>query len=328
MKYFLLLLFIPTVFAQETADKKQMSFNGLAGSIKKDQVAVEEAVNVVKPEKKVEKKSLKESQEEKEDKVINYSGIKDVLVQDELMKEKNKKKNIVKKIKDVRQTREVKKYNYPGNNNFWSFMSEYWLVKNAQSLQWDFQKPQYGIDAAFRNLLEKLGYYNKKFKVLVINSPNLSHMALPANPNEYVFLISLPFMRTLDLTKVELSLLLLEDYFRSEMGYFQKNLKVDMNFLGDNFYGENADIGKIKKLVQAYNKVCFEQGFNFQQQFSVTKKMDSILRSDPALWSAYVKMLNKIDRLVKMNLLYKGYNKIYPSPELQIQWLTPKKKVL
>jgi hypothetical protein len=56
--------------------------------------------------------------------------------------------------------------------------------------------------------------------------------------------------------------------------------------------------------------------------------MDKILKSDPPLWSAYLKMINKIDGLIKNNLLYKDYNKIYPSPQLQIKWLTPKKTVL
>ena len=161
-----------------------------------------------------------------------------------------------------------------------------------------------------------------------MNTPNLPHMALPSNPNHFLIVISLPFMRTLDLTKVEISLLLLEDFFRNEMGLFKENLGVDTEFLGGNFFNQPVDIKKIQAIMKRYNQVTYREGFNFQQQYKVTKKMDSILRSEPTLWSAYIKMLNKIDRLVKMNLLYKSYNKIYPSPELQIQWLSPKKKVI
>ena len=37
-------------------------------------------------------------------------------------------------------------------------------------------------------------------------------------------------------------------------------------------------------------------------------------------------MLNKIDKLIKINHDYKDYTSIYPSPEMQIKWLTPEKK--
>ena len=56
--------------------------------------------------------------------------------------------------------------------------------------------------------------------------------------------------------------------------------------------------------------------------------MDKILKSSPESWNSYFKLLKKIDQLVKNNLMYKNYLKIYPSPELQIEWLSPKKKVL
>ena len=72
----------------------------------------------------------------------------------------------------------------------------------------------------------------------------------------------------------------------------------------------------------------FDKGFNFQQQYMITKQMGEILKADLKLWNSYLQMLKKIDRLVKTNLLYDRYNSIYPSPELQISWLVPPKKVL
>lgn len=326
MKIMLLFFMISLeVFSQE-ADDQKLKLRSIAQEISEQQS--EEKVNLVKEQEKVETKELKASAEEKASEIINYTGIRDALMQDDLMEEKKKKDEIVSKITDVRKEREVKKFDYPLESNFWSFISEYWIVKNAQSLQWDFQRPEYGIEVAFKGLLEKFGYFNKKFKILVINSPNLTHVALPANQDEYIFLISLPFMRTIDLSKVEISLLLLEDFFRSEMQLFKQNLKIDTSFLGTNFYGEKPKLEIIKEIMQKYNQVIFESGFNFQQQYQVTKKIDEILKSEPQIWSAYIQLLNKIDRLVKVNLLYKNYNKIYPSPELQIQWLSPKKKVL
>jgi len=54
--------------------------------------------------------------------------------------------------------------------------------------------------------------------------------------------------------------------------------------------------------------------------------MDHLLKSDPGVWSSYLKLIRKIDKLVKTNLLYKDYTKIYPSPELQLKWLVPEQK--
>ena len=61
---------------------------------------------------------------------------------------------------------------------------------------------------------------------------------------------------------------------------------------------------------------------------AIAIKIDGYLKADPILWNAYFNLLKKIDRLTKNDLLYKDYLKIYPSPELQIQWISPKKKVI
>jgi hypothetical protein len=266
--------------------------------------------------------------EEREQSLMDYSNIKKVLKKDGLISHKDKKLNEIKKIKKIKNDLAAKKYRYPDKEAMWSLVSELWLVKNAQLLQWDFSKPEYGIAKAFRNLLEQIGYYHKKIKILVVNTPEITHAALPGDKDEYFFLISLPFMRTLDLTKVDISLLFLEDMYRLDNGFFLKNLKTDLAFLGTNFKKSKYQEKNIKGLLEDYTRILFKDGFSFQQQYKVTKQMDSILKSDQALWDVYLKMLKKIDVLVKENLLYKDYNKIYPSPELQIKWLSPKKKLL
>lgn len=268
--------------------------------------------------------------EEKEQEVLNFNNLKSVLKDDDLLQEKEieRKRFNAQKIKEIRQTREYKRFSYPQDKDFWTFLSEYWLVKNAQTLQWDIQKPEYGIASAFKNLLEKFGFYNRTIKLLVVNTPSIFHYSLPANKDEHIFIISLPFMRTLDLSKVEISLLLLEDFFRDEAKLFRSNLKTKISFLGENFYKKKMKKKELDSLLELYSKQVFNKGFSFQQQFQVTKKMDTFLRTDLPLWNAYVKMLNKIDRLIQTNLMYKKYNKIYPSPQLQIKWLTPKKDTL
>lgn len=270
-----------------------------------------------------------ETMEESEKDLLNYSNIKSVLKNDGLVEEKKKKEQIVKEIKKEKQKINISRYDFPNEDDFWLQISEYWLVKNAQLLRWDFPKPEYGIDSAFKNLLENFGFYNKHYKILIVNSPKVTHLGLPAGKDRYIFVISLPFMRTMDLTKVDISLLLLEDMLRLEKDYLKNNLDQKTDFLGSNFYGKEAPKKElIMKFLGGYDEIIFSKGFNFQQQFEVTKQMDSYLKSDPALWGAYFNLLKKIDRLIKNDLLYKDYLKIYPSPELQMQWLSPKKKVI
>ena len=266
--------------------------------------------------------------EEKEQKLIDYSNIKNVLVNDGLEKQKKNRESLVKQIKVERKVISKNKYFYPEEEDFWHFMSELWLVKNAQLLSWDFPKPEYGIDVAFKNLLEKLGYFNKHFKILIVNTPNVVHFGLPAGKDTYIFLLSLPFIRSLDLTKVDISLVLLEDFFRLENKDFIKNLKVETALLGTNFHDKKVKKELVKSILKNYSRVVLEEGFNFQQQYEVTKMMDSVLKSDASIWGAYYRVINKINRFIKSDLLYQKYLKIYPSPELQIQWLTPKKKVI
>jgi len=124
MKTLVALLFILNVSAQE----------------------VNELSNSIKTQPKV-----KLLQEEKEQNLMDYSNIKSVLKKDGLKKFKDKKSKNVEEIKQVKTEIELAKYNYPASDDFWSFMSEYWLVKNAQVLQWDFSKPKYGIAKAFRS---------------------------------------------------------------------------------------------------------------------------------------------------------------------------------
>lgn len=265
---------------------------------------------------------------EKEEEVIDYTNIKSVLKEDGLEKQAKLKKKIIKQIKEEKKEIQLKKYNYPNADEFWSFASEYWLVRNAQELKWDAIRPDYGINVAFKNLLEKLGFYNKSYKIIIVDTPNMTHMGLPSNPNEFIMVLSLPFMRTLDLTKVDISLLLLENFLRIEKGYFQQNLLIKPDFVGKNFYQEGMKKEKLNELLKEYSNVIYKKGFNFQQQYDVTKSMDRLLKSYPQIWSVYFRLLGKIDSLIKNNLLFKNYTKIFPSPEMQIQWLKPKEEVL
>jgi hypothetical protein len=269
-------------------------------------------------------------QEEKELEVINFKSIKQVLEQDGLSQSAAKKKKEVAILKKEQGKVEASRYLYPSDDVFWGFVSEYWLVKNAQLLGWDFEKPDYGLDSSFKQILEKLGFYQKKFKILLINTPSLVRAAVPGNENEMIFLLSVPFIRTLDLSKLEISLLLLEDFFRLENGYLKQTVSTEKmkTLLGESFQGKKPDLALLEEVTKNYTKQIFHKGYTFQQQFELTKKMDSFLKSHPDLWNSYFRMLGKIDRFTKTNLQYKDYVKLYPSPEMQVKWLSPEEKVL
>ena len=262
---------------------------------------------------------------------IEFDRIKKVLKKDRLGAAVAKKKAIrrVKKIK--RKQQKVGRYNIPESERFWSFFSEYWLIKNATVLKWDFKKPDYGLEKSFREFLETMGVFEVRYKILLVNSPDVTHFALPSNPNEFIFLLSVPFIRTLDLSKLEISLLLFEDYLRVKNGFFREFVSVPgvEQFVGGNFYESKFNNKLLEKVSAKYDDLIFDKGFTFKQQYKVTEKMNQILKSNSKLWNGYYLMLGKIDNLVKTNILYQKYLKIYPSPELQLSWLRPgRKKVL
>lgn len=263
----------------------------------------------------------------KESELIDFSSIKDVLKQDMLEKEAKKKKTIIVKKKKQLNSVNKAKDNIPDKAEFWSFFSEYWAVKNATVLKWDFQKPDYGLEASFASFLERMGHYEQSFKILLVNSPNVTHFALPSNPNEYIFILSVPFVRTLDLSKLEISLLLYEDFIRVKMGYFVENIKNSGfdELIGKNLEGKKLKTEVIEKILKGYDEIIFDKGFTFQQQYEVTKQVGGLLKSNLSLWNTYLGLIGKIDDLTKSNILYKYHSQIYPSPEMQIKWLNPSK---
>lgn len=272
--------------------------------------------------------SLAAEEEAKEQETIDFKQIKQVLKNDQLEIQAQKKTEEVKKVVEEKKKVDTSRFNIPPREEFWSFFSEFWLVKNAPVLKWDIQKPDYGLQESFASFLEKMGHFEKKFKILIVDTPNVYHFALPSNPGETIFLLSLPFMRTLDLSKQEISLLLFEDYLRVKMGYFEKSVtsKAIQDLLGTNFSEKKLEKKVFEDALKKYDEIIFDTGFNFEQQFEITNQMNTILRNDLTLWNSYVSLLKKIDDLVKENVLYNKYSKIYPSPELQLGWLLPKEK--
>ena len=259
---------------------------------------------------------------------VDFSSIRDLLKNDNLeriVKEK-KKKAANRKIASAK--REVGKFNLPKDEDFWGFTSELWLVRNAEILKWDFKGPDYGLEAFFENFLTNLGRVGISFKILLIDSVNITHFALPGNSNEPLFIISLPFIRSLDLSKLQIALLLYEDLFRFEADFF-RNFVVDDKvkaFIGGNFHEKPYPDSMLGEVLSKYDKFILEKGFSFKQQFQITTTIDNALRTKPEYWNAYRLMIEKKDKLVKSNLSFRRYPHIYPSPELQMNWLASKRE--
>ncbi|MBA2404130.1 MAG: hypothetical protein H0V66_05115 [Bdellovibrionales bacterium] len=269
-------------------------------------------------------------QDEKELEIVNFNSIKKVLQQDGLSQSAKQKKKQVAVMKSEQTSIEKSRFDYPNEDELWGFISEFWLVKNAQLLGWDFEKPDYGLETSFRSTLESLGFYQKKFKILLVNTPTMVRASIPGSEGEMILLLSVPFIRSLDLSKLEISLLLLEDYFRLEAGYFKKAVATEKfrKLAGTSFYGAKPDLSMIEEVMKNYNTQINQKGFSFQQQFETTKKMDSFLKSNPELWNAYFRLLGKLQSFLKVNVQYKDYLKLYPSPEMQLKWISPEEKVL
>ena len=267
--------------------------------------------------------------DEKKAELLDFKSIKNILKNDQLEKVVKAKKIALSKVVKKRVVKVEKSYAIPSEEEIWNFLTEYWLVLNVQKLKWDFKKPDYGIHKHFESFLEKMSFLEKKFKVLIIDTPLITHFSLPANKNEYIFLLSLPFMRTLDLTKQEISILLFEDFIRMNKGYFKEfvSLKDFKSHLGKTFKKGKFKKQDFIKVHQRYNQFIFKKGFNFQQQFDVTKEVNNYLKGYPEYQSIYVKLLRKINYLVRNKKNYRSYVNIYPSPELQLNWLGRGKKL-
>src|SRR3989338_3351669 len=93
-------------------------------------------------------------QDEKELEVVNFKSIKKVLEQDGLTEASKRKARQVEVLKKEQGKIESGRFMYPTESELWGFVSEYWLVKNAQLLNWDFEKPDYALERSFSSTME------------------------------------------------------------------------------------------------------------------------------------------------------------------------------
>ena len=262
-----------------------------------------------------------------ENSFVDFKSIRNVLKKDGLDKiVKNKIENrkvIEKKKVDISK----RLYELPTDQDFWKIILDFWLVQNTGVLKWDFHKPDYGITDYFSSFLREVSEFGVKYNILFLNTTNLTHFAFPYGKNEYLFIVSVPFIKIMDLSKLQISILLYEDLLRVKNKQFESMIDPSLtsNIKNGNFYKKIFPKKKIHDLLSRIDFIVYDKGFDFQQQYLVTKQMKTILNNNKKYWQNYFVLLTKIDDLTKGNLMYKNYAKIYPSPELQLNWINPTK---
>ncbi len=257
-----------------------------------------------------------------EDKGFEMKKLKSILTNDFLEEEFKKKKDIVTEEDKLREQRRLMALRFPQEGDFWNILTEVWLVKNAALLKWDIKTPEYGIEDNVTKLFKAVGIYEQKFKILLVDSPSVPHMYLPMK-DQNLYILSVPFLRSLDLTKLEISILILEDFLRSKDKYIEQFVKLDNVEISKGFVSKQKTKDLLDKALTELSSFVYSKGYNFQSQFELTKKMDQILKPTPVYWKIYLDYLKKIDTLTKSGELFKSYNRLYPSPEMQLRWLIP-----
>lgn len=229
-----------------------------------------------------------------------------------------------KELSEKKIEEDITGHFYPKTSDIWSLLTQVWFIKNSVLLHWDFKNPDLGILQGFIDLLQKVGLIGKKIHLLILDTTRYPHGALPMKENEFLFFISLPFIRSLDLSTLEISLLMLEDYFRVNLGVFKNYVKDDSwyNKLGTNFYGKSPDVSFITQSIEKYTQFFTLRGYTPNEEKMVFTSMKTILSIDDAkLYLGYQEMLKKINDLITINDEYSYYSKLYPSPYLKLgQW--------
>jgi hypothetical protein len=220
------------------------------------------------------------------------------------------------------------KFDIPHKSDYWKILSEYWIVKNVSVLKWNFKKPNYGIEDRVVRLFRQVGLINIPFRILLLNTSMVTHCYLPYGENSFLTLISVPFIRTLNLTQLEIALLVLEDYVRSTMHPIEQVIrkKIKQGYIGKNYYKvRKVDMTPFVRSFNTLDQVVLEHGFSFKQQFAITKKMKLLLSGEDKLQKSYVSLLTKIVNLVGRDPDYNQYVKFYPSPSIQLKWFLGKR---
>ena len=255
--------------------------------------------------------------------LVDFSSVRALLKSDNLERRAREKERTAARRKERALKERSRSFDLPGKGDFWGLLSELWLVRNADLLKWDVRRPDRGLEDSFAGLLSSLGRHGQRFRILLTDSRAVSHVSLPADPGDAILVLSVPFLEALGASLLETALLLHEDLVRSEAGFF-KDFVLEgpaKTLIGGNFEGKPWPKDAVEGALAAYDRLVLARGFDFKQQFQVTKASDRALGGNAAYRRAYRGLVAKKDRLVGSDPSFRGYARLYPSPELQMNWL-------
>ena len=204
-------------------------------------------------------------------------------------------------------------------NDLTRVIKNLWLIRNNFVLKWDKKLPDYGLEKTFEEVFEAFGAKGFKYKILFVHTNLVTHQMIKMSENEFIFIISKIFAEQLDLTKQEISVLLLEAYVREKVK--EKNVEIGefSPSIGKNFKHKINDYiqGELKKI----DADIFNYKGSFDIESVILKNMFNGLSSKKVYLKNYRRMLGKVDDLLRSDVRFKYFASRYPSPEIKINWL-------
>lgn len=261
-----------------------------------------------------------------EKKVFDFSNLKQVLTNDMLDEELAKKKLAQDELERLKKQKELESSIFPEADDYWPFMIELWLVKNMSELKWFFEHPDLGLADSFAELLTKVGLFEIGFEILILDSYRLYHRALPLPSGKILFILSYPFIKSMDLTRKEISLLLFFEFLRLKRSNFVEQAKRLHPELAD-LYGKSFIGQKPKdfspKVLTTLSKMIFDARLEFKEQFALVTEMKRYLTSNKEI-KTYVDLVKKIEIYIGSSKERSDYVTQTISPQMILKWLGEK----
>ncbi len=214
------------------------------------------------------------------------------------------------------------RYLFPPASEFWNIFSEYWLVKRMTFLKWDYPTAHLGLESTLHQTFQQIDLPYQSFKILLVQTTDIGHIALPSSLNQPIFILSEPFLRAAGLSTEEAVALLITDWLRLKQKRFETYVSTRKlrKLLGTNFYPSSLDRRVMEKSLKRYDDFMNKKRFSYQDQFFVIKSLKARTQKHPKILKALVSGLRKIKRLTNINLVYQSYKRLYPLLESQIYW--------
>lgn len=242
--------------------------------------------------------------------------LKEILKNDHI-KQGAKRSQVQKKVKQTQKMKGSK--GIVGKSDLRKVIKNLWLIRNNFVLKWDKKLPDYGLKDTISEIFLAFGVKGFKYKVLFVHTNLITHQMIQVSGKEFIFIVSKVFAEQLDLSKQEISLLLLESYVRATNDMHRTNFREFSPKKGENLKE------KINQYIEENLKHMDSEIFNYQGSFEsediVLKNIFNGLSSKKNFLKIYKRMLGKINELLRNDARFKYFSSRFPSPEIKLNWL-------